>query len=45
METSPLIYSANQWVGFYGFYIIETSVMKEVTGTSQRLSPFNKIVE
>ena len=26
METSPLIYRANQWTGFY---IIGTSVMKE----------------
>ena len=27
IETSPLICSANQWAGFY---IIETSVMKEL---------------
>ena len=26
-ETSPLIFSANQWTGFY---MIETSVMKEL---------------
>ena len=27
METSPLIFSVNQWTGFY---IIRTSVIKEV---------------
>ena len=27
IETSPLIWRANQWTGFY---IIETSVMKEL---------------
>ena len=27
IETSPLIYRANQW---FGFYLIETSVMKEL---------------
>ena len=28
IETSPLIYSVNQWTGFY---IIRTSVMKELS--------------
>ena len=29
IETSPLIYPANQWTGFY---MIKTSVMKELKG-------------
>ena len=33
-ETSPLIYSANQWTGFY---MIETSVMKKLGHTAKLL--------
>ena len=36
IETSPLIYRANQWTGFY---MIGTSVMKELIQTHKLLAP------
>ena len=34
MEISPLIFSVNQWTGFY---MIGTSVIKELKGTTKLL--------